>query len=335
MALHPAPCTLHPTPYTLHPTPYTPHPTPYTKHQAPSTKHQAPYTLSPHPTALTFTLQPSPLTQASHLGLLEAMTNELVYVAPYRSARRCYLIHLPSLLPHVGLRLCCQLGPMLRATYHLLDAEVDTACAGLRAAAKQQPTGAQAAGGPGGPGRPGAAAPTGRIDNDGSGLGGVSAALDLLSCLLSHAWPRAAAHAPQVAQHAIAAHLRTALAMPMPRSGTVEATASRTAAGSRQQAAAGASEAAGATSTAGPATTTNESTAGAWSSDVTSGDTDAGSWPVLDKVVALLELLKAAGGHDVCEVALRTLRAKGEAVGGHFGLAASALCSADQSPAAN
>ena len=139
--------------------------------------------------------------EAQHLSLLETMTTELLYVAPYPAARRLYLAHLPTLISQFGLRICCQLAPMLKSIVRLLDAEVETASAAIR---PQVITASEA---------DGAAAAAAAAATAIAHFQGARDALKLIHCLLSHAWPRAAAHASLVSRHTIAAHLRAAVAV--------------------------------------------------------------------------------------------------------------------------
>jgi len=145
--------------------------------------------------------------EAQHLSLLEAMATELLYVAPYPAARRLYLAHLPTLIAQFGLRICCQLAPMLKSTVHLLDAEVETASAAIRPQVIKVITASEADDAAAAVAAAAAAAAVS------ARFQGARDALKLIHCLLSHAWPRAAAHASLVARHTIAAHLRAAVAV--------------------------------------------------------------------------------------------------------------------------
>ena len=146
----------------------------------------------------------------SHRSLLDAIATELLYVAPYPEARRLYLAQLPALVAQLGLRVCCQLAPLLKAICHLLSAEVETACAAVADAKREGEGSGRASHGS-------ARSPVDSAVVDGAAhatrFEGARDGLRLLHCVLRHAWPRAATHASLVARHALAAHLRTAVAL--------------------------------------------------------------------------------------------------------------------------
>ena len=131
--------------------------------------------------------------EALELSMLETIETELLHVAPYVHARRIYFQELPVMFAHLGLKVCVKLQPLLTTQLeHLLGAE-------LSVLAAESPILV---------GKPASADERGRLH---VAMVAICDALRLTESMLRVVWPRVAAHAPYIAQHTIAAYLRSAV----------------------------------------------------------------------------------------------------------------------------
>ena len=195
--------------------------------------------------------------EAMHRQLLDAVANELLYVAPYATSRRLHLRHLRHLAPHLGLRLALKLSELLSGVCMILESELLALGSAVRRRKGSAPQAGQAGQ---------------RIARDEAGARrAVRNALLLLAALLREVWPRAAAHAPLVARHAIAAYLRVAML-------------------------------------ADAATSRDGSDAPSGSAGATDADRILPAADAMSAAVDLLKLLQAAGAASVCAAALCSAR---------------------------